>query len=34
MGPCTHECYVHDLGSCQGELVGQDVHVRIATDDA
>lgn len=29
----THDCYYHSLATCQGELVGQDVHVTI-TDDA
>lgn len=25
----THECYFHNLGTCQGELAGADVHVTI-----
>ena len=29
----THDCYFHNLGTCQGELVGEDVHVTITTDD-
>lgn len=29
----THDCFYHALGSCQGELTGQDVHVTI-TDEA
>lgn len=29
----THECYHHNLGTCQGELAGEDVHVTI-TDAA
>lgn len=29
----THDCFYHALGGCQGELVGQDVHVQI-TDAA
>lgn len=28
----THECYFHNLGTCQGELAGADVHVTITTD--
>lgn len=29
----THECFNHNLGTCQGELTGEDVKVTI-TDDA
>lgn len=29
----THDCHYHALGSCQGEMVDEDVHVTI-TDDA
>jgi len=29
----THECYYHNLASCQGELVGEDIDVTI-TDAA
>lgn len=29
----THECYFHNLGTCQGELAGKPVHVTI-TDAA
>ncbi len=29
----THECYFHNLGTCRGELAGEDVHVTISTDD-
>ena len=29
----THECYFHNLGTCQGELSGKPVHVTI-TDSA
>lgn len=29
----THDCYFHSLTTCQGELVGADVDVRIVTDD-
>lgn len=25
----THPCHFHALGGCQGEMVGEDVHVRI-----
>lgn len=28
----THDCYYHALGGCQGELVGEDVHVTIKDD--
>ena len=28
----THECYFHNLGSCQGELADVEVRVRITTD--
>ena len=28
----THPCHFHNLGTCQGELVSQDVHVKITTD--
>ena len=29
----THDCYFHNVGTCQGELAGEDVHVTITTDD-
>lgn len=29
----THDCYFHSLTTCQGELVGADVDVRIVSDD-
>ena len=29
----THDCYFHNLGTCQGELASTDVHVTITTDD-
>ena len=29
----THECYYHNLASCQGELVGEDLDVTITSDD-
>ena len=29
----THECYYHNLSSCQGELVGEDLDVTITSDD-
>lgn len=29
----THDCFFHNVGTCQGELVGEDVHVTITTDD-
>lgn len=29
----THDCHYHALGSCQGEMVGEDVHVTITDDD-
>lgn len=29
----THDCYFHNVGTCQGELAGEDVHVKITTDD-
>lgn len=29
----THDCYFHNVGTCQGELDGEDVHVTITTDD-
>ena len=29
----THDCFFHNVGTCQGELVGEDVHVTISTDD-
>lgn len=25
----THDCHFHSLGSCQGEMTGEDVHVTI-----
>ena len=28
----THECYFHNLGTCQGELADVEVRVRITTD--
>ncbi len=29
----THECYYHNLASCQGELVGEDIEVTITAAD-
>jgi len=29
----THDCFFHSLGTCQGELVEEPVHVNITTDD-
>lgn len=29
----THECYYHNLATCQGELAGETVHVRITGAD-
>ena len=29
----THECYYHNLASCQGELVGEDMDVTITSAD-
>jgi hypothetical protein len=29
----THECYYHNLASCQGELVGEDLEVTITAAD-
>ena len=29
----THDCYYHNLATCQGELVGEDLDVTITTDD-
>lgn len=29
----THECHHHSLATCQGELVGQAVHVTITAED-
>ena len=29
----THECYYHNLSSCQGELVGEDLDVTITSAD-
>ena len=29
----THDCYFHNLGTCQGELVSTDVHVTITSVD-
>ncbi|WP_300082648.1 CueP family metal-binding protein [Propioniciclava sp.] len=29
----THECFNHSLATCQGELVGEQVHVTISGDD-
>lgn len=29
----THECFFHNLATCQGELVGEDLDVRITTAD-
>ena len=28
----THECYFHNLGTCQGELANAEVRVKITTD--
>lgn len=29
----THDCYYHNLATCQGELVGEDLDVTITTGD-
>lgn len=29
----THECYFHNLGTCQGELAATDVHVTVVSED-
>jgi len=29
----THDCHFHNVGTCQGELTGEDIHVTITTDD-
>lgn len=29
----THECHYHALGSCQGEMVGEEFQVTITADD-
>ena len=29
----THDCYYHNLATCQGELVGEDLDVTITTDE-
>lgn len=29
----THDCFYHALGSCQGELVGEDVNITVTDDD-
>ncbi|MCL3860393.1 CueP family metal-binding protein [Actinotalea sp. K2] len=29
----THDCYFHSLATCQGEMVEDEVHVRIVSDD-
>lgn len=29
----THDCYFHNVGTCQGELSQEQVHVTITTDD-
>lgn len=29
----SHECYFHSLTTCQGELTGEDLDVRIVADD-
>ena len=29
----THECFYHNLATCQGEIVGEDLAVTITTDD-
>lgn len=29
----THECYFHNLGTCQGELASTEVHVTITSED-
>ena len=29
----THECFYHSLTTCQGELVGQDLDVRVVNND-
>lgn len=28
----THDCYFHNLGSCQGELAGEDIHITVVSD--
>lgn len=29
----THDCFYHNVGTCQGELTDEDIHVTITTDD-
>lgn len=29
----THDCYYHNVGTCQGELAGEDIHVTITTNE-
>lgn len=29
----THDCYFHNLGTCQGELAATDVHVTVVSED-
>lgn len=29
----THDCYFHNLGTCQGELVNADVHITVVSED-
>ncbi len=29
----THDCYFHSLGTCQGELTDEDVHVTVVSED-
>lgn len=29
----THECFNHNLATCRGELVGEQIHVTLVTED-
>jgi hypothetical protein len=29
----THDCFYHSLTTCQGELTGEEIHVRIVDDE-
>lgn len=29
----THDCHFHNLGTCQGELAGKAVHVKVTDSD-
>ena len=29
----THDCYFHNLGTCQGELAQADVHITVVSED-